>query len=603
MKRLSGFFIFFIIFIIFTYGTSHSGTIYNSNNEFQFNKELHNWKKVSDGKYEVYNLFYDEYDNSGNLIQDSNYYLYMMKNNGIEENDEHNFTNIFENLISNETKLILNIYVKNYYKKIYTQADFIILTKENLVEVNKALNEIYEKAKLYMATIDDDNQDIDKYKNIYHYIHANLLLSKWTIDNYNKDLHKSINNLKNYSSQFIDICKYYKEFNEDYALTDYSPENNPFGFSKLTHYEWSKNIGNIIVNDISGLIDNAYYELNISTNIRVALEYSLIDELKVDDEIKIYKYKKGIKDDEFYTLVYKGMEDFEDVFYKKKQFLSGNEYHYPGYEHYKSFFANCNITKFAKFKNIDSKEPYEYYVDNNRLYDYVGIREGRFSAPLFCIGYIGAQLYESPFEYELFYDRNFISSYNIRVLKNALNLEYGGDLDDCITCFIGDELNEKLELIDNKFAMNDIGKLNLKENYKEDKISYITYDDKNYLTCLVNVAHSESDIPSYYGQFNKPKKLVLTIDKDTKVYKLPDENSEIVYVITEKVDNKEDEIINDEYNFTVKNNFIKVNNDNWFKIFLHKGRTSWTECIGWVKLQNYEVVDDISEYYEWYPYS
>ena len=609
MKRFVRLYVVFLFLLcFFTYATSKSGIVYNSNknDNLRVDKELHNWKKVSDGKYEVYNLFYDEYDNSGNLIQDSNYYLYMMDNNGIEENDEHEFTNIFENLISNETKFILNIYVKNYYKKIYTQADFIKLTNENLVEVNKALNEIYEKAKLYMATIDDDNQDIDEYNNIYHYIHANLLLSKWTIDNYDEDLHSSINNLKNFNSQFIDICKYYKEFIEDYVLTDYTPdENNPFWHgSKTTHYEWSKNIGNIIINDIGGLIDNAYYELNISTNIRVALEYSLIDELKVDDEIKIYKYKKGIKDDDFYTLVYKGMEDFEDVFYKKKTFLSGNEYLYPGYEHYKSFFKNCNITKFAKFKNIDFEEPYEYYVDNNRLYDYVGIREGGFSAPLFCIGYIGAQLYESPFEYELFYDRSFISSYNIRVLKNALNLEYGGDLDDCITCFIGDELNDKLDLIDNKLAMEDINKLNIKKLYKEDKISYVTYDDKNYLTCLVNVAHSEGDIPSSWGQFNKPKKLVITIEKDQKVYKLPDENSEIVYVTTEKVYNKEDEIINVEYYyFTVKNNFIKVNNDNWFKIFLYKGRASWTEYIGWVKLQNYEVVDDISEYYEWYPYS
>ena len=135
------------------------------------------------------------------------------------------------------------------------------------------------------------------------------------------------------------------------------------------------------------------------------------------------------------------------------------------------------------------------------------------------------------------------------------------------------------------------------------KISYITYDDKNYLTCLVNVAHSESDIPSSFGQFNKPKKLVLTIDKDTKVYKLPDENSEIAYVIKEKVDNKDDEIKNNEYNFTVRNNFIKDNNVNWFKIFLYKGRTTMEECIGWVKLPNYDVVDDVSEYYEWYPYS
>ena len=603
MKRLCGFFIFFFIFIFFTYGTSHSGIIYNSNNEFQFDKELHNWKKVSVGKYEVYNLFYDEYDNNGNLMQNSNYYRYFMSKNRIKENDKYDFYNIFEDLIPNETKFILDIYVKDYYKKIYTQADFIKLSIENLKEASKALNEIYEKAKHYMAILDDDSKNINEYKEIYHYIHANLLLSKWTIDNYNEELHKSINSLKDYNSQFIDILKYYKEFIEDYSLSDYDPNTNPFGFSKTTYYQWSKNIGDITINDISSLIDNAYYELNLTTNVRVALEYSLIDELKVDDEIKIYKYKKGIKDDEYYTLIYKGIEDFDDVFYKKEQYMKGGEYYYPGYEHYRNFFINCNINKFAKFKTINTDSPYEYYVDNNRLYDYVGIREGGFSAPLFCIGYIAAQLYESPFEYELFYDRNFISSYNVKVLKNALNLAYGGDLDDCITCFIGDELNEKLELIDNKFAMNDIGKLNIKENYKEDKISYITYDDKNYLTCLVKVAHSEGDIPSSWGQFNKPKKLVITIEKDKKVYKLPDENSEIVYVIKEKVDNKDDEIKKDEYNFKVKNNFIKVNNDNWFKIFLYKGRASRPEYIGWVKLQNYEVVDDISEYYEWYPYS
>ena len=608
MKRFVLIFIALVIFTIyFTYGASKSGVIFNSNIDFQTDRELHNWKKVSNGKYEVYNMFYDEYDNDGNLIQDRNYYRYMMDKNGIEENDMLNLSNVFEDLISNETKFVLDLNVKNYYKKIYTQAEFMKLTKTKLEEVSIALNDVYEKAKFYMATLDDDNNSLNDYKIIYHYIHANLLLSKWTIDNYNENLHSSINSLKNYNSQFIDICKYYKEFKEDYALINYDPDTNPFGFSRITYYEYEKNIGNITINDISDLKDNAYYEFNLSTNIRVALEYSLIDELKVDDEIKIYKYKKGTNDNEYYTLVYKGIEDFDDVFYKKEQYLQGGEYYHPGYEHYRNFFTNLNINKFAKFKAINTEEPYEYNVDDNRLYDYVGIREGGFSAPLFCIGYIGAQLYESPFEYELFYDRNFISSYNVKVLKNALNLTYGGDIDDCITCFIGNELNDKLELIDNKLAMEDIEKLNIKKSYEEDKISYVTYDNKNYLTCLVNVAHSESDIPSSYGQFNKPKRLVLYIEKDAKVYQQPDETSEIVYIFKEKVDNTDDQAIDENgnpiYHFSVKNNYTNVNNENWFKIFLYKGQVSWEECIGWIKTSNYEIVDDVSEYYEWYQYS
>ena len=37
-------------------------------------KELHNWEKVSDNQYEVYNMFFDEYDANGNLILQNNYY-------------------------------------------------------------------------------------------------------------------------------------------------------------------------------------------------------------------------------------------------------------------------------------------------------------------------------------------------------------------------------------------------------------------------------------------------------------------------------------------------------------------------------------------------
>ena len=605
MKRFVLIFIALVIFTIyFTYGASKSGVIFNSNIDFQTDRELHNWKKVSNGKYEVYNMFYDEYDNDGNLIQDRNYYRYMMDKNGIEENDMLNLSNVFEDLISNETKFVLDLNVKNYYKKIYTQAEFMKLTKTKLEEVSIALNDVYEKAKFYMATLDDDNNSLNDYKIIYHYIHANLLLSKWTIDNYNENLHSSINSLKNYNSQFIDILNHYKEFNEDYSLSNYNPDNNPVGFSKTTWYEYEKNIGNITINDTSSLIDNAYYIINLSTKIRVALEYSLINELNVDDEIKIYKYKKGLKDNEYYTLVYKGIEEFDDVFYKKEQYLlEGKKYYYPGYENYKSFFNSRNIKKFAKFKTINNNDPYEYYVDDNRLFDYVGICENGFSAPLFCIGYIGAQLYESPFEYELFYDRNFISNYNVRILKNSLYLSSGGDFDDCITCFIGDELNDKLELIDNNLAMADICTFDI----KDDEISYVAFDDKNYLTCLVNVAHSESDIPSSYGQFNKPKRLVLYIEKDTKVYQQPDETSEIVYIFKDKVDNTDDQAIDENgnpiYHFSVKNNYINVNNENWFKIFLYKGDVSWEECIGWIKTSNYEIVDDVSEYYEWYQYS
>ena len=591
-------FVLFIFVMVNTIVFAKSGIINNINSEkiSPIVKELHNWKKISDGKYEVYNMFYDDCDSSGNLIQTNNYYKYIMDKNKISENEKVDLRNNLEKIMDTNDKKVLNERFSDYYKTIYTQANFNSLTKKELNIVVSAFSNAYSMCRNYIVKQDFKLYHTNEVEANYYYLKINYLLAKWILENYDENINKSVKNIKKYDSQLFDILKHYHEYEEDFALKVEVDDYSQYGY-----YEYDSNIGFHNIKKSSELIDNCYYELDVNTNIRVSFENSMINDLKNGDEIKVYKYKKGIKDEDYNIFIFKGFVKFDDVFWKydkDDEEYKNNEFANNGYEHYKKFFGDRNITKFAKFESTNG---YEFYVDGNNKYDYVAIDENRFSAPLFNIGYIGAQLYSSPFgQYELFFSRNFISNYKVRIMQNALLLDLGGSIYDCINCFAGQsEIYEKLELKDKENAMNDIGKIDINR-----LISYIYFNDKNYITCLIDIAHSEGDIPSYYGQYNKPLYIDLSVKKNTKVYKESSVNSEVIYTFESDVSSKVNE---SKYNLSAYNKYVDEANNVWIKISFREwiDRGGWRRQVeeGWVYGLPYEIKEESNEYFEWYPYS
>lgn len=575
----------------------------NDNGISPVEKELHNWIKIGDNQYEVYNMFFDEFDSNGSLIHQNNYYRYIMDKNKIEENYKISIDNKIADLISIEDKTVLDKNFKNYYKTIYTQADFNMLNKEELTNVNKAFTNAFKTCKNILTKENFRDYYLDEIQENFHYLKLNYMLSRWTLENYDENIYNNTTSIKKYDSQFLDILKHHNEFDEDKAIVLPTEDK---GYYDKCFYEWNKNIGLYKVKSNNNLIDDSHYEINVNTPIRVQLENNMLNELEIGDNVKIYRYKKGLKDDIYYDFTFKGFFKYDDVFWKydkNSKELEHNDNANEGYEFYKKFFNDINVNEFAKFEwnnynkeNIENDIGYIHIRDN---FQYVAINEDRFSAPLFNLDHIGAQLYESPFwQYELFYNINFSSDYKIRIMENALLLDSGGTINDCITCFIGNFLNEKLELIDERNAMKDVSEKELNELF-----SYMYFNDKNYITCLIDIAHSEGDTPDFYGQFNKPLMLDMMVKKGTKVYKEPYNSSEVVYTLETDIDSKN---IDGDYEISPKNIFVDNNNDEWLKVNVYQNRPRNGAIVenGWIKNQKYEIKEQIDEeYWTWYPYT
>ena len=602
-------FVLVMLITINNISVANSNIIYSNKNKNDngispVEKELHNWIKIGDNQYEVYNMFFDEFDSNGNLIQQNNYYRYTMDKNKIEENYKISIDNKIADLISNEDKIVLHKNFKNYYKTIYTQADFNMLNKEELTNVNKAFTNAFKTCKNHLAKENFRDYHLSEIQENFHYLKLNYMLSRWTLENYDENIYNNATSIKKYDSQFLDILKHHNEFDEDQAVKQ--PIDDYFGGG---HYEFIKNIGFYNVKSNNNLIDGSYYEIDVNTLIRVQLENNMINKLNVGDKIKIYRYKKGIKDNIYFDFTFKGYVKYDDIFWKydkNSKELKHNDSANQGYEYYKKFFSDNNVTKFAKFEwdnyHDDEIKSDIDYINNINIKDnfqYVAINENRFSAPLFNLDHISAQFYRSPFgQYELFYNINFSSDYKIRIMKNALLLDSGVGINYCITCFIGNFLNEKLELIDERNAMKDVSEKELSELF-----AYMYFNDKNYITCLINIAHSWGDSLGSYGQFNKPLMLDMMVKKGTKVYKDPYNSSEVVYTLETDIDSKNND---GDYEISPKNIFVDNNNDEWLKVNVDQNRPRNRVIVenGWIKNQKYEIKEQIDEeYWTWYPYS
>ena len=537
-----------------------------------------------------------------------------MDKNKIEENykieivDSLKTENKISEMISDVDKKVLEEGFKNYYKSIYTQSDFNMLSKEELYNVNVAFTNAYNICKNNLAKEDFNPYYLNKLQENYYYLKLNYMLARWTFENYDEMIYENFKNIKKYDSEFLDILKHHIEFDEDRAVKHQSYDGDTYYLRGI--YDWNKDYGFYTVKSDGKLIDDIYYEIEVNTPIRVKFENSMLNELKVGDKIRVYRYKKGIKDNIYYDFIFKGFVQYDDVFWKHdkdSEELKQDEDANEGYEYYKKFFNDINVTKFAKFEwenmGQDDIEEDVGSVDVKDNFQYVAINENRFSAPLFNLYHIGAQLYESPFrQYELFYNINFSSDFKIRVMKNALLLDSGGSIGASMSCFMGDELNEKLELKDENNAMYDIGKKNLNELF-----SYMYFSDYNYITCLVDIAHSESDTPDSFGQFNKPLFVDIVVKKGTRVYKEPDDNSEVIYTFEEDAatDSKKED---DKYDLQAFNVYIGKDSDKWVKVRFTKwvDRSGWRTYVqnGWIKSEKFEIKErKEEEYWTWYPYS